>query len=153
MMFKRFFFIFFFLMLMLVVLLVIVQDDGFEFGWYDIVEFIYVIISGNVEVDMLGFKNLLQCIWDNVVFFFDVGVLCVEMMMIVCFVCFLGDGVNVGEVKIFEFIVENYYLCGCYDCNIIDCFFWYVGVGWECNEFVGFIDCLIVVVGVGNIWW
>ena len=129
------------------------DDEGPEPGWYDTAELTFVTTGGNSESETFGFKNSLQRVFDNALFSLNAGGISVDTTVITRFATRSGDNVTFGEDKVSELTAENYYLNGRYDRDITDKFFWYTGLGWERNEFAGFTDRIVGVVGVGNYWW
>lgn len=52
-----------------------------------------------------------------------------------------------------ETTAENYHLKGRYDRQISERLFWFLGAGWERNEFAGFDSRANVSAGVGHLWF
>ncbi len=67
----------------------------------------------------------------------------------------------VGTADVFEIIeqsttettAENYHLKGRYDRKISERLFWFLGAGWERNEFAGFDSRSNLAAGVGHLWF
>ncbi len=122
-------------------------------GWTDVAEFSLVAAQGNAESTSFGFKNELARRWDNSGIVFKMGGIRVETT---------SRDPLATEVAAGSFVVqdndktdttaENYYFKTRYGREISDRTFWYVGAGWDRNEFAGIDNRYIGEAGVGNLW-
>jgi putative salt-induced outer membrane protein YdiY len=64
-----------------------------------------------------------------------------------------GGQVQVEKLTSTELTAESYFLRGRYDREISQRVFWFVGSGWEQNEFAGIDRRISAVVGAGYEWY
>ncbi|MCP3981721.1 MAG: DUF481 domain-containing protein [bacterium] len=101
-------------------------------GWKDSAELGFLATSGNTDTTTLSLANDLWRDWDKSKFQLKLGAVRSET-----------DSVTTAE---------NYYLTARYGRDITDTFFWYVGAGWDRNEFSGIENRYVGEVGAGNTW-
>ena len=121
-------------------------------GWKDTAEFSLVMTGGNTETSALGLKNKLWKRWDKSAFELNAGAIKVETTTVTKTAIGTTTVFSIDEVSSTEKTAENYYLNGRYDRMIHERFFWFVGAGWDRNEFAGIENRYTGYAGVGNIW-
>lgn len=121
-----------------------------EPGFSDEAELSFVLVDGNSESESLGFKNVLDYRWEDALFRLRSGGVRVETTTKT--LTAPGPG-SVVESESSATTAENYFTNGRFNREVSERFFWYVGTGWERNEFAGIRNRYIGEAGVGNRWF
>jgi putative salt-induced outer membrane protein len=128
-------------------------EEEKKLGSKDTAELSYVATAGNTESTSLGFRNTYEYVWDEALFTLKAGGIRVQS--------WAGTRIaveeNDGDIRVIdpdkETTAEAYSLNGRYDRQISKKLFWFVGAGWERNEFAGFDNRYIGEGGVGHNWY
>lgn len=127
-------------------------EDEKKLGWKDSAEFSLVSTQGNTESASLGFKNVLQRIWEDAELSIKAGGIRVQSTT----ASRIAIEESNGDIRLIdpdkETTAENYYLNGHYGQKISKRLFWFVGASWERNEFAGFDNRYVGEGGVGHNW-
>jgi putative salt-induced outer membrane protein YdiY len=122
-------------------------------GWYDEAQLSFVQTAGNTESSTLGFDNKLERLWENAKFELTLGALRAESDLRTRTAIATADGFRVQESSSSALTAERYYVRARYDHALSATTLWFVGGGWERNEFAGFESRYSAVGGFGNVWW
>ncbi len=125
------------------------EDDG----WTFIGELTFVSTSGNAEAETAGLGLAAVRTRENDELSFAAGGLRAESTTTSRTAVGTPDSFSVIENSDTELTAENLYLRGRYQRDINDKLFWFVGAGFESNEFAGFDSRMSAVTGVGRQWW
>ncbi len=127
-------------------------EEEKKLGWSDVADFSLVATSGNSETETLGFKNKLLRRWQNAAFELNAGGIRAESTTRDSFVVRDSGDTSSGPLEKTQKTAENYYLNGKYGRTLTERLFWFVGAGWDRNEFAGIKNRYSGSGGVGNIW-
>jgi hypothetical protein len=125
------------------------QGEEPELGWADEAELSFVATDGNSKSESLGFKNELSHRWEDALFRFRAGGIRVETTTLT--LTAPGPG-TVIETESSATTAENYFANTRYNREVTERFFWYVGAGWERNEFAGIENRWVGEGGLGHVW-
>lgn len=125
-----------------------------ELGLKDRAELSLVRNSGNSESEAFRLKNSLSYRTEQSEFRLEMGALRAEStIQRRRAVGTSRDDLRLLETSDTALSAEQYFLRGRYDRVISDALFWYVGAGWERNQFAGFRGRSLAEAGVGHLWW
>ena len=130
----------------------VAAEEEKKLGWSDVAEFSWVATNGNSETETIGFKNKLLRRWANAAFELNAGGILAESTTITRTASGVAANPSVTEFRDTQKTAENYYLNGKYGKTITKRLFWYVGAGWDRNEFAGIKNRYSGSGGVGNLW-
>jgi putative salt-induced outer membrane protein YdiY len=129
-----------------------VLADDKQLGPANATELSYIATSGNSEASSLALRNTFTYTWEPALLKLEAGAFQAETTTITrTVVPRPADGFEVRETKTTRDTAENYFLRGRYDRNFATKLFWFVGAGWERNEFAGLSNRYSGVAGVGYI--
>ncbi len=127
--------------------------DEVELGSADKAELSFVSVDGNSKSSSFSLRNTYTYTWQNAVFKLEAGALRAETSSIARRGRLLDDGtVEVVKTSTSELTAENYFLRGRFDATINPNLYYFVGSGWERNEFAGIANRYGAVAGLGHIW-
>ena len=129
------------------------QDEEKELGWFDSAELSLFMTDGNAESQSLALRNTLRRVWTDASFELAAGALRAEQATISRVAQGTPEQFEVVESSQSEVTAENYFVRGRYEKETTDSYFWFAGAGWERNEFTGIANRIVVVGGVGTIWY
>ena len=122
--------------------------------WTAQAELNYLATSGNSRSETLGFRNSIARNWRKGRATLEAGAVRAEDSRRSRNAVFLPSGrIEITELTTTELTAESYFIRGQYDREISDHLFWFVGSGWEKNEFAGIDRRISTVGGVGYKWY
>ena len=122
--------------------------------WSDKAELTYLATSGNANAETLGFRNTLIRHWLKGQATLEAGAVRAEDTRRTRSAELLPSGrIQIEEINSTELTAESLFLRGRYDRDFSDRLFWFVGSGWERNEFAGIESRVSSVAGVGYKWY
>lgn len=127
------------------------QDDE-EPGWQLTGELSLVTASGNSETSTVGLQLGAVKSLEGASFELELGGLQAESTTLRRRAVGTPDDFELIEDKTTETTAENSFLRGRYQRDISERLFWFVGAGWERNEFAGFENRYSAVGGIGRLW-
>lgn len=124
-----------------------------QLGHADKAELSFVSVDGNAKSSSFSLRNTYTYTWQQAVFKLEAGALRAETSSFNRQGRLLPDGtIEVVDNETSELTAENYFLRGRYDVNLNPNFYYFVGAGWEKNEFAGIANRYGAVGGLGRIW-
>ena len=124
-----------------------------EPGWTNRAELSLVATGGNSEASTLGLRYSLTGPMGAGKLTIDAGALRAETTTTSRFALGTANAFAVQESSESAVTAENYFLRGRYDQEVSERLFWFVGAGWDRNEFAGIRNRLHAVGGIGHNWW
>ncbi|MEE8367844.1 MAG: DUF481 domain-containing protein [Thermoanaerobaculia bacterium] len=122
--------------------------------WSDQAELTYLATSGNVNAETLGFRNTLIRHWSRGRATLEAGAVRAEDTRKSRTAVLLPSGrIQIDEATSTELTAESYFLRGRYDREFSERLFWFLGTGWEQNDFAGIDRRVSSVGGVGIKWY
>lgn len=122
-------------------------------GWNDVAELSYVATGGNAEAETLSLRNTLSRSWERAVLTVEAAALRAENTITRRFAVGDPGSFRIEETPITELTAERYLLRGRYRQELSATRYWFVGAGWERNQFAGVDSRLVALGGVGNTWF
>lgn len=124
-----------------------------QLGHADKAELSFVSVDGNAKSSSFSLRNTYTYTWQQAVFKLEAGALRAETSSFNRQGRLLPDGtIEVVDNETSELTAENYFLRGRYDVKLNPNFYYFVGAGWEKNEFAGIANRYGAVGGLGRIW-
>lgn len=124
-----------------------------QLGHADKAELSFVSVDGNAKSSSFSLRNTYTYTWQQAVFKLEAGALRAETSSFNRQGRLRPDGtIEVVDNETSELTAENYFLRGRYDVNLNPNFYYFVGAGWEKNEFAGIANRYGAVGGLGRIW-
>lgn len=127
--------------------------DDKKLGPANATELSYIATSGNSEASSFALRNTFTYTWEQALAKVEAGAFQAETTTVTRVVVPRPTGgFDVREIETTQDTAENYFLRGRYDHNFRPNLFWFVGAGWERNEFAGLSNRYSGVAGVGYIF-
>lgn len=123
-----------------------------KLGWSGEAGLQFVAIDGNSKSQSLGFNGKAVYNWDAAAFVVETGGVRAESTLVTRAAVGTPTDFRVIESKSTSKTAENYFLRGRYDQEISKELVWFVGAGWERNQFAGFDSRASLIGGLGKIW-
>lgn len=129
-------------------------DEDKARRWSDQAELTYLATSGNANAETLGFRNTLVRHWNKGQATLEAGAIRAEDSRRNRSAVLLPSGrIRIDELTSAQLTAESYFLRGRYEREFSDRKFWFLGTGWEQNNFAGIDRRVSSVGGVGFKWY
>lgn len=122
-------------------------------GWVHNAELSLVATSGNSEAGTFGLQYALAREWEKSRFKLGFSALRVESDTGSRFAIGTPDDFTIIDERQSEVTAENYSFDTRYEHDLSERFFWFVGAGWDRNEFAGIQNRFVLELGGGNVWF